>query len=207
MKVTVLGATGRTGAPLVERLRAGGHVVTAVVRDPSRAPEGVRAVIGDVRDRQVLAQALAGADAVVSALGLRGRDDDLHRALVAQLIPVLREVGVRRYIGVGGAGTDVPGDRKRPRDRVISRVMRPFGGPVVADKAAELAAWRDSDLDWTVVRPPRLVDGPATSRTEHDAHVSTRSTRMHRADLAAFLVEVLEQGLYVRRAPFAATVP
>ena len=91
-----------------------------------------------------------------------------------------------------------------------SRVSAPVASPsrscaVVADKTAELAAWRDTDLDWTVVRPPRLGDGPATGRVEHDAHVSTRSTRMRRADLAGFLADVLEQGLYPRQAPFAAT--
>lgn len=205
MNITVLGATGRTGRLLVEQLRERGHEVTAVVRDRARAPEGVHVVVGDVRDREVLVRALTGADAVASALGPRGRDDDVHRALVARLVPVMRQIGVRRYVGVGGAGTDVPGDRKRPRDRVISRAMHLFGGAVVADKTAELAAWRDTDLDWTVVRPPRLGDGPATGRVEHDAHVSTRSTRMRRADLAGFLADVLEQGLYPRQAPFAAT--
>lgn len=205
MNITVLGATGRTGRPLVERLRERGHEVTAVVREPARAPEGTHVVVGDVRDRSVLVRALTGADAVVSALGPRGRGDDVHRALVARLIPAMQMTGVRRYVGVGGAGTDVPGDRKRPRDRVISRAMRLLGGAVVEDKTAELAAWRNSGLDWTVVRPPRLADGSATGRVEHDAHVSTRSTRMRRADLADFLVDVLEQDLYVRQAPFAAT--
>lgn len=125
--------------------------------------------------------------------------------MASLLLPALRATGVRRYVGVGGAGMDAPGDRKRTRDRLISQGMRLFAGSMVADKSAELAMWQETDLDWTLVRPPRLVDGPTTGRIEHDPHVSTRSTQMRRADLAVFLTDVVEQDLYLRRAPFAAT--
>ena len=74
-----------------------------------------------------------------------------------------------------------------------------------ARQTAELAVWQDTEADWTLVRPPRLVDGPATGRVDHDASVSTRSTVMRRGDLAVFLTDVLEQGLYCRQAPFVAT--
>ena len=75
---------------------------------------------------------------------------------------------------------------------------------MVADKPAELRAYAASGLRWTLVRPPRLVDGPATGRVEHHAHRSTRSTRITRADLAAFVADVLEQDLYEQQAPFVA---
>lgn len=205
MKITVLGASGRTGRLLVDELTRRGHDVTAVVRDANRAPQGARVITGDVRDPTVLERAVAGADAVVSALGPTGKDNDLHVAMASALVPALRAAGVRRYVGVGGAGLDVPGDRKRARDKLISRGVQLLAPSVVADKAAELAVWRDTDLDWTIVRPPRLVDGSATGRMEHDPHVSTTSIRLRRADLAVFLADVTEQGLYLRQAPFVAT--
>ena len=205
MIVTVLGATGRTGRLLVAELLRRGHEVTVVVRDPYGAPEGTHLVIGDSRDRQALAAALAGAEAVVSALGPRGKDHQLHRQTAAQLVPAMRAAGVRRYIGISGAGVNTAGDRKRARDRVISAGMGVFARSLVADKTAELAVWQDTEVDWTLVRPPRLVDGPATGRVDHDASVSTRSTVMRRGDLAVFLTDVLEQGLYCRQAPFVAT--
>ena len=76
---------------------------------------------------------------------------------------------------------------------------------MVADKTAELTLWQHTQMDWTLVRPPRLVEGPATGQVEHHPRISTRSTRMRRADLAVFLTDVLEQDLYLRQAPFAAT--
>lgn len=205
MIVTVLGATGRTGRLLVTELVRRGHEVTVLVRDPYGAPEETHVVVGDSRDGQALASALIGAEAVVSTLGPTRKDHQLHRQTATRLVPAMRATGVRRYVGISGAGVDATGDRKRARDRVISAGMHLLARSMVADKAGELAAWQDTEMDWTLVRPPRLVDGPATGRVEHDAYVSTRSTSMRRADLAVFLTDVLEQELYLRQAPFAAT--
>ena len=129
-------------------------------------------MIGDSRDRQALVAALAGAEAVVSALGPKGKDHQLHRQTAAQLVPAMRAAGVRRYIGISGAGVNTAGDRKRARDRVISAGMGVFA---------------------------------SRSTTMNRSRVSTRSTVMRRGDLAVFLTDVLEQGLYCRQAPFVAT--
>ncbi len=205
MEVTVLGATGRTGALVTAELLRRGHRVTAVVRDAARAPAGAVPVVGDAADAAVLARAVTGAGAVVSALGPTGKDPELHRRVAAALVTAMTTAGVRRFIGVSGAGVDAPGDRKRPRDKVISALLRRLGGSAVPDKAGEMAAFRDSGLEWTFVRPPRLGDGPATGAVESDPHVSTRSTKMTRADLAVFVADVLERGLHVHQAPFAAS--
>ncbi len=205
MRIAVLGATGRTGRLVVAKLLGRGHEVVAVVRDAARAPAGTDVAVGDVRDGQVLVRALAGAGAVVSALGPRRDETHLHATLAPALVAAMQGAGVRRLVGVSGAGVDAPGDRKRTRDKVISTAMATFGGAMVGDKAAELQTLAASDLEWTLVRPPRLTDAPATGAVDHDAHVSTRSTSMSRADLAVFVADVLDHGWYVRQAPFAAS--
>lgn len=207
MKVAVLGATGRTGRPLVAELLRRGHEVSVLVRDPGRiadAADSVRVVTGSSRDAAALTDLVTGADAVVSALGPTGRDTTLHRETAAALLPVMRQAGVERFVGVSGAGIDVPGDRKSPSARVISFLIQRLGGAVVADKPAEHAVWAAGDRDWTLVRPPRLKDVPATGAVEHHASTSCRATWISRADLAAFLVDCLERHLYPRQAPFVA---
>ncbi len=206
MNVVVLGATGRTGRLLVPHLQGRGHTVRVVVRDADRAPADTDVVDGDVRDAAVLRRAVTtGADAVLSALGPRRGDHDLHAALVAVLVPGMRTAGVGRYLGISGAGVTLPTDRKRRRDAVISAAMRVVTPSMVTDKLAEIRAWQSSGLAWTLVRPPRLTDGPPTGRLEHDTHRSTRGTTLSRADLAGFLVDCLEQQRYVGAAPFVAT--
>ena len=159
---------------------------------------------GDVRDADVLRRAVTGADAVVSALGPRKGDPTLHREVAPLLVEVLRDAGVRRFVGVSGAGVDVEGDRKSRRDRLVSWIIQHLPGDAVRDKTLEYGVWRDSGLDWTLVRPPRLQEGPATGMVEHHAGTSPRSTALRRSDLAVFLADEVEQGRYLGRAPLVA---
>lgn len=205
MNVAVLGATGRTGRPLVEQLLRRGHSVIVLVRDPARLGplrEKVTVVTGSSTDADALDRVLDGADAVVSALGPAARDSTLQSDTAHALVPAMRRHGVTRFVGVSGTGVDVPGDRKGRRDRAISWVVRRVGGTMATDKAAEHDVFAASSLDWTLVRPPRLLDGPAIGRVVHDARTPGKSSSIRRADLAAFLTDVLDQHLYSRQAPF-----
>jgi len=205
VRVAVLGATGATGRLLVDELVRRGDTVVALTRSPERSgPGALTWVRGDARDQDALGALVSGADAVVSALGPRRGDDTLHREVAPLLVAAMREAGVRRFVGVSGAGIDVPGDRKSVRDRVISALVQRLGGPAVRDKALERETWADSGLDWTLVRAPRLVDGPPTGRIEHSADRSPRRTSITRADLAAFLADLAARPDYLQQAPLVA---
>lgn len=207
MKVTVLGATGRTGRHVVEELLRRGHPVTALARDPGKLGPlagRVSVVTGEARDAAALAAAVTGADAVLSALGPVGKDRTLHTDVAPRLVEAMRSAGVRRFVGISGAGVDAPGDRKSRRDRIISKLVHVFGGAVAQDKERERETWAASGLDWTLVRPPRIVDGPGTGEVAHDAVHTQRSTKITRPDLARFLVDQLEDARYVGALPFVA---
>jgi hypothetical protein len=137
---------------------------------------------------------------VVSALGPTDKEPDLHTRTAHLLVDLLPAGG--RFVGISGAGIDVPGDQKGLRDKVISLLIQKLGGQVVQDKPREYEVFAASELDWTLVRPPRLLDGQATGTVVHDAHRPGKSSKIFRADLAEFLVTVLENDLYARQAPF-----
>jgi putative NADH-flavin reductase len=206
MRVAVLGATGRTGRAVVDELLRRGHDVAALVRDRDVAglPEAVETVTGDARDVSAVALLLEGAQAVVSALGPRRRDVTLHREVATLLVDALPAAGIRRFVGISGAGIDVPGDAKSLRDRAVSGLLQRLGGQAVQDKAVEHRVWAASGLDWTLVRPPRLVDRPGTGEVEHSASRSPRTTWIRRVDLARFVVDCVEQDLHVGAAPLVA---
>jgi putative NADH-flavin reductase len=206
MNIALLGATGRTGRLVLAELVRRGHAVSALVRDPDRLPADVeaRVVVGDSRDPAAVRALLEDADVVVSALGPTAKDATLHQDTAAVLIEAMRQAGISRFIGISGAGIDVPGDRKSRRDRAISWLVQRLGGAVPADKVAEHKLWAASDRDWTLVRPPRLNEERPTGALEHDAHRSARSTMLSRADLAVFLADLAENGSYLRQAPLVA---
>lgn len=190
MKVLLLGARGRTGRLVAAELARRGHDVVPFA--------------GDVRDAAALADAVAGVTAVVSTLGPRKGDRTLHREVAPLLVTAMQAAGVRRFVGMSGAGVDVPGDRKSGRDRAISWLIHRLGGDAARDKEVEREVWSGSGLDWTLVRPPRLTDDAASGAVEHDAHVSPRRTSVARADVATFVADVLDKDLYVGQAPFVA---
>ncbi|MGV1027268.1 MAG: NAD(P)-dependent oxidoreductase [Dermatophilaceae bacterium] len=182
-----------------------GHDLAVLVRSPAKLghlAERVTVIEGSSTD--AVERLVAGAHAVVSALGPAGKQSRLHRETAAVLIPAMQRHGIRRYVGVSGAGIDVPGDHKGAPDRLISALVRRFGGEMAKDKVDEYGQFAASDLDWTLVRPPRLRDGEPTGAIRHDA-TRPGKTWIRRADLAAFLADVVEQGSYVRQAPFVST--
>ena len=177
MKLTVFAATGGIGRQLLDQALAAGHDITAVVRNPAMLPAEVRAVTADLTTAgpAALEPAVAGADAVLSGLGPRSRADAgvaSHGTLA--IVEAMRATGVRRVVAVSAAPVATvasPGRPDPPRydpgdGLVTRRVLMPLLLATLREVYRDLAlmedALRDSTLDWTVVRPPRLTDGPLT---------------------------------------------
>lgn len=199
MELVVLGATGGTGRHVVRQALDAGHGVTAVVRDPARlrADDGrLRVVTADVTDATALAKAVEGRDAVVSALGPRGRGPTTvcSRGLRAATA-AMSAAGVRRVVAVSAApvGPTPPGESLPLRVLVNPLVRRVFAN-VYKDLAVMEDELRRGDRDWTVLRPPRLTDRtPATGvyRTARGTGV-VHGTSISRADLAHAVLAVLQ---------------
>lgn len=204
VQVALMGATGRTGVLTLDELVLRGHDVRALVRVEGRVAAGgqVATVVGDSRDKDTLLALVTGVDAVISTLGPQGREGALMHDTAMTLVDAMRQAKVLRFVGVSGAALDAPGDDKSARAKVVSRIVRFTGGVVGRDKREEYQVFAASNLDWTLVRPFRLYDGEETGTVMHNPFQSVPSMKMCRADLARFLVDVLEQGLYIRQAPF-----
>lgn len=193
MRVAVFGAMGRTGRLVVAELRGAGHEAVAVSRR-GEAVEGAQALRANPATGEGMA-AVEGCDAVINAMA-SGKGNPACSALALALSG--RDL---RYVTVAGAAVDAPGDAKGVADRVVSWLGRRIGGAVVLDRQEELAILQASRLGWTMLRPPRLVDGPPKGpvRVAFDRPQSLSITR---ADLAAAAARALEDGSLMRRAPF-----
>ncbi|MDX3458361.1 SDR family oxidoreductase [Streptomyces sp. ME02-8801-2C] len=210
MKLTIVAATGGIGRHLVEQAVAAGHEVTAVARRPRELPGGVRAVAVDLTrpDMRMLAGAVRGSDAVLSALGPRNPRADAGitshgtRAIVA----AMQAEHVRRIIVVSAAPVGpvpVPGRPAPPRhDPGDGFFMRYLGGPLTramfgrhyADLAVTEQTLRDSELAWTVSRPPKLTDKPLTSRYRTALNRNVRGGfSVSRADVAHHMLAMVNQ--------------
>lgn len=151
MKVAVIGGSGRAGGRIVEELARRGHQVTALARDPDKAPklEGVTAKAADLHDGKVMAEALRGHDVVVSAL--RFLD-----ATPAEVIGVVKASGVPRYLVVGGASSLIAGGQRLFDSPHFPEVAKPEAGAGIAFLDALKA---EPELDWTFLSPAMIFDG------------------------------------------------
>lgn len=205
MQVTILGGTGRIGSLALAGALAAGHEVVALSRGPlAAAVEGrVVAVRGNAADPAVLRRALAGSASVIAALGPRRNalDDELAlEATMRALVEAMASAGVGRLVALSGAAVTVPGDAKPLLDRVASRLVRLVARHVVGAKQREFDAFAASDLAWTALRPAIVTDGaPRGYRLSEQLRPGARVTR---ADVAAALVAQLDDGAFVRKAPF-----
>ncbi len=208
MKLTIFAATGGIGRQLLEQAVAAGHDVTAVVRDPAKLSREVPAVRADLSapDPAALEAAIGGTGAVLSALGPRSRSDaGITAAGTRAILDAMRATRVRRIVVVSAAPVGTvpsPGNPRPPRyDPGDGFLMRHLASPLIRmvfrDNYADLArmedALRDSGLDWTSVRPPRLTNGPLTGqyRSAYGRNIRGGLT-ISRADVAHYMLHALD---------------
>lgn len=106
----MVGATGMVGQRILAEALARGHQVTAIVRDPARLSwqhDNLRVVIGDIFDREKLAEIVTGHEVLISSYGPQvgtGKEEELLDA-TRSLIAAAKSAGVSRLLAVGGAGS------------------------------------------------------------------------------------------------------
>lgn len=204
MRITVFGATGPTGRHLVDQALAKGHHVTGVGRRPGITRPGLTVVVGDVRDPGAADRAVAGADAVLSSLGtpLTRRPVDLYSVATANIVAAMHRHGVKRLLAVSSSVMD---PAWRPSgERFFNTVMDPLfnrrmGRTVHADMRRMETLVRDSDLEWTLVRPSGLFEHPVVTGYA-EAQDLADGLFTARTDLAASMLANVDDERFVRRA-------
>jgi nucleoside-diphosphate-sugar epimerase len=207
MRIVIFGANGRTGRLLTERALAAGHDVTAVTRRPLGFPithDRLDVVGADVHDPEAVDQAVAGADAVLSTLGVPyvRKPIDVYSDGIRNVVAAMSRHGVKRLVVVSSSATEPY--HHADGGFLLNRVLQPLitatiGKTTYADMRRMEALVRGSDLEWTIMRPSGMFDAPAVSRYElHEEQAPGIFTS--RADLAASLLEQATDGRFVRKA-------
>ncbi|HET7767408.1 MAG TPA: SDR family oxidoreductase [Chloroflexota bacterium] len=204
MKVVVFGASGKTGREIVKQGLQGGHEVTAFVRDPAKLDithERLRAAKGDVRDAAAVAEAVAGQDVVLSALGPAKPDFNTMTLGMKNVLAGMKQHGVRRLVTLTGAGVPDPNDRPGPFNHFIVFLLKRLSPGVLEDSLGGVERVRASDVDWTVVRVGRLNDGPQTGNVQVGWVGTGPKPFISRADVAAFMLREAAERRHVRQSP------
>ena len=202
MKLIVLGATGGVGREVVRQALGRDHKVTAFVRAPERLKDfagRIEIVQGDPLSSAELARVIQGHDAVISGFGHRlplAKSDWnlLHRFGLALSDAMLLD-GTRRAVIISTAFLFK--DSIVPPTNLVGRL---FFRQVVEDAADMEAIIQKSGLDWTLVRPPRLTDGPKRGRFRvRESHLLGFGFTISRADVAGFMLKTAEDRAFIQK--------
>jgi putative NADH-flavin reductase len=202
MKLVVLGATGGTGLEIVRQGMEHGHSVTAFVRSPERLKafrDRITVKQGDLLNSAELERVIQGQDAVLSGFGPRvpvsKADSNLLQQFAVALTSAMPRAEVRRVVVESVAFLF--------RDSIVPPAYllgRLFFARTVADASAMERVLGESDLDWTILRPPELTDKPYTGKYRvREGHLPRFGFKISRADVADFMIKVVENRSSIRK--------
>lgn len=205
MKLLIFGASGATGRVLVSAALAKGHAVTAFVRTPSKlavSHENLTVIVGDVADQQAVERAVPGHEAVFSCLGVGVplKHDPVVVAGIGFIVDAMQRTGPARLIYLSFLGVR---DSRRQLGPLLGGIIVPLVlRREVADHEAKENLIVQSSLDWTIVRPPKLINAAATGKFHHGNGIRASSLlpTLARADVAAFMLGQLDDTTYSRKA-------
>lgn len=205
MKIIIFGSTGGTGRELVRQAVDLGHDVTAFAREPAKlddiAPANLQKIQGDVLDQDAVVSGIQGKDAVLCAIGAGAGRTSLREDGTRNIVCGMEEAGVRRLICQSTMGIG----ESRANLGLLTRylIVPVFLRHAFADHERQEAVIKDSSLDWIIVHPPHLNDGPRTGRYRHGFPTTDKSIqgKVSRADVADFMLKQLTDDTYLRQTP------
>jgi putative NADH-flavin reductase len=198
MNLVILGATGAIGHHLVSGALERGHNVTAYVRSPNKMPqkhERLRVEAGSLFDEKNMASVFGGHDAILSAFGpsVIG-PSTLRRDFGRAVVAAMNRSGIRRVQVVSSAFLFADAGI------AVYLLSHTLFRNVARDMAAMEHEFVSSELDWTMVRPPRLTNGIASRKCRvRIDHLPQGGFLIARSDVAHFMLNEVEQGTHVRQ--------
>lgn len=205
MNVTIFGSTGGTGKELVKQALAAGYDVTVCVRNPAKLSvthDQLIIVQGNLDKPDKISEAVAGADVVLSALGpTSNKPGQPLTEGMRHIVDAMGQQNVSRLIVATGAGVADPNDKPQLIGWLFGLALQLFAKHVLADSQGMVSIIRNSELNWTLVRAPRLNDKPGTGQIKVGYAGQGPGTQLSRADFAQFMLEQIRDDTWSRKAP------
>jgi putative NADH-flavin reductase len=203
MKIIIFGASGGTGRLVTEQALEQGHDVTAFVRSPEKMTlqhPKLSVTQGDVQDAAGVAKNIAGHDAVISAINSpEAADLPVFENGARNIVAGMKANGVKLLSFVSSFGAPDGFER----DPYYEENFRQGSLKAVYTEARKAeAVVMESGLNWILVRPPMLIDEPATGQYRIEPNPPLDMRMFSRADLAAFILTSLQDPAYIHTGMF-----
>jgi len=211
MKITILGSTGFVGKVLIKKAIAEGYQVKTLARNPGKLEEikdKIGIIKGSVFEQLSIEAAVEGAGVVLSTIGppQRNPGDPLqYEKAMKNIVSAMDKYGIKRYIHIGGAAHQGGENEVWNFNRKFLRLfLNLFGKQIMVAKHLEWEVLKTSDLDWTLVRPPRITNEVASGNILANEK-SLESLKVSVGDLTDFILEQIASKEWIRKAPLVSS--
>lgn len=209
MKVTIFGATGFSGQAILADSIKQGHEVTILVRDASKIPikyQNLTIVEGNVLNTQTVASVLHHQEAVIQCLGVSGKGDGKPTTFISDatkiIVDEMQNKKIKRLIAMSNVGA---GNSIAFQPWFFTKIILPYFMKwlkvIIEDKNRMEPIIMNSNLDWTIVRCPNIVDKPAKGRCNATLDGKGLKLSITLSDLSKFMVDQLKQTAFIKQAP------
>lgn len=204
--IVIFGASGLTGREIANEAVSSGINVRAVVRknpDKSVLPENVEFIECGLDNLKVIAEAIKGTDGVVVAFGPRPPyKDTFCKEATANIIKAMEKSGVTRLICQTGAMIgEYPKNRSLPFS-IMCRIYNKNNPSGYRDRLLQEKAVKESPLNWTIIKPPRLTDSAINPVQAGENIKVGMLSSVSRKSLAKFIIEELTNPKFIKKAVF-----
>lgn len=209
MKVTIFGATGFSGQAILADSIKQGHEVTILVRDASKIPikhQNLTIVEGNVLNPQTVASVLHHQEAVIQCLGVSGKGDGKPTTFISDatkvIVDEMQNQKIKRLIAMSNVGA---GNSIAFQPWFFTKIILPYFMKwlkvIIEDKNRMEPIIMNSNLDWTIVRCPNIVDKPAKGTCNATLDGKGLKLSITLSDLSKFMVDQLKQTVFIKQAP------
>ncbi|PRP98215.1 MULTISPECIES: SDR family oxidoreductase [Bacillus] len=196
-KIAILGANGKAGKILVNEALEKGYQVKILTRNSTNT----ETIIGDARNFSTIQDLLQGCSAVINAVGQPKNESYIFSTVTKHILEAMKESKIKRYILISGGSLNVTGDQKGIINKIGATLFKLFLTKMMQDKYKELQIIQNSEVDWTIVRLPFVIEGNGIGSIK-ESLVDMPGIKIQNGDIAPFVIKQINSDRYVGKCPF-----
>ncbi|WP_220095161.1 SDR family oxidoreductase [Bacillus sp. 03113] len=202
-RIAIIGGTGKVGRYIAKKALESGFQVRMLVRNPDKltySDDRIELIKGDAQNKTSIRTLIKDCHIVINTLGQPLKDFPIYSSVTSNILNFMGEFGIRRYIGVTGASLNVTGDKKKLVNRIGAKMFELLFSEMIADKKKELTILQNSDVEWTLVRLPFVVEGPETGRIKEKL-TDMPGVKISNENIAKFIINQINDKKYLEKTP------
>lgn len=203
-KIAIIGGTGKAGSFLVRKLIEKGYQIKLLLRNPENFPDQnplIEIVKGDARDYDSVNELIKTCDTVISTIGQPKGEKSIFSESTKNVIRSLNSNKIKRYIVITGLNVNTLFDNKNEKVKMATEWMYQNYPETTLDKQKEYELLTESNLDWTLVRLPLIIQTDESFATQTNLH-DCIGENISANDLSEFLISQIDDKTYFKKSPF-----